>query len=114
MFFKPPFNPSLLVTDFTSKLGIFGTKPGYLFSIKGKSNEALKFFKQSLELETDTYKKSKKSYKIGLILKKKGSYGQARTYFNQALKLNPSNGNPHLAIAAMYNSSANNWQNNTQ
>ena len=75
---------------------------------ENKTNEALDYFKQSLDLETEAYQKSKKSYKIGLILKKKGSYGKARNYFNESLKLNPSNGRPHLAIAAMYNVSANN------
>ncbi|NIK91420.1 tetratricopeptide repeat protein [Mangrovimonas sp. CR14] len=73
----------------------------------GKTNEALNYFKQSLELEKDAYKKGTKSYKIGLILKKKGQYGQARNYFREAIKLNPSNGRPYLAIAQMYASSAN-------
>ena len=74
----------------------------------GKENEAISYFNQSFDLETDTFKKSKLAYRIGLILKKKGRYGQARGYFNNALKLNPSNGRPHIAIAAMYASSANN------
>lgn len=73
----------------------------------GNENEAISYFNQSFDLETDTFKKSKLAYRIGLILKKKGRYGQARGYFNNALKLNPSNGRPHLAIAAMYASSAN-------
>lgn len=75
---------------------------------KGKDNEATKYLKESLELESDPYKKAKRANTIGLIYKKKGSYGQARTYFTQSLKLNPSNGRPHLSIAAMYKSSAKN------
>ena len=43
-----------------------------------------------------------------LKLKARGSYGQARNYFREALKLNPSNGRPYLSIAAMYAASANN------
>ncbi|WP_406682898.1 tetratricopeptide repeat protein [Seonamhaeicola sp. MEBiC1930] len=73
----------------------------------GKENEAINYFKQSYDLEEDTFKKAGLANRIGLILKKKGRYGQARTYFRNALKLNPSNGRPHLSIAAMYAASAN-------
>ncbi|WNH11263.1 hypothetical protein [Thalassobellus suaedae] len=72
-----------------------------------KETEAISYFNQSFDLETDPFKKSKLAYRIGLILKKKGRYGQAKGYFRNALKLNPSNGRPHMAIAAMYASSAN-------
>ncbi|GAA4237058.1 hypothetical protein GCM10022291_22960 [Postechiella marina] len=75
---------------------------------KGKTSEAESYLNQSFELETDTYKKGKLANRIGLILKKKHSYGKARNYFRQALKLNPSSGRPHLSIAAMYASSAKN------
>jgi tetratricopeptide (TPR) repeat protein len=73
----------------------------------GKETEAISYFQQSFDLETDSFKKSKLAYRIGLILKKKGRKGKARGYFRNALKLNPSNGRPHIAIAAMYASSAN-------
>ena len=59
-------------------------------------------------METDDFKKSKLYYKIATKLKARGSYGKARNYYRQALKLNPSNGRPYLAIASMYASSANN------
>ncbi|TXE07280.1 tetratricopeptide repeat protein [Seonamhaeicola algicola] len=74
----------------------------------GKENEAIGYFTESYDLESDTFKKAKLANRIGLILKKKGRYGQARTYFRNALALNPSNGRPHLSIAAMYAASANN------
>ncbi|MBU3821043.1 hypothetical protein KO566_03140 [Flavobacteriaceae bacterium XHP0103] len=73
----------------------------------GKENEALDYFTQAFELQTDTYKKGNMAYRIGSILKNKGRYGQARDYFRQSSKLNPSNGNPYLQIASMYASSAN-------
>ncbi|APY10225.1 hypothetical protein BWZ22_02785 [Seonamhaeicola sp. S2-3] len=73
----------------------------------GKENEAIGYFKESYDLEEDTFKKANLANRIGLILKKKGRYGQARTYFRNSLKLNPSNGRPHLSIAAMYAASAN-------
>ena len=80
---------------------------GILKDKEGNSSEALKFYEQSLSLETDSFKKSKLYERIGDKLKRAGSYGKARNYFSQALSLNPSNGRPHLKIAAMYNSSAN-------
>lgn len=80
---------------------------GGLLLKQGKENEAISYFQQSFDLEKDAYKKSKLSNRIGLILKKKGRYGQARGYFRDALRLNPSNGRPHLSIAGMYASSAN-------
>ncbi|GAA3609032.1 tetratricopeptide repeat protein [Flavivirga amylovorans] len=73
-----------------------------------KENEAIKYFQQSFDLETERFKKAKLANRIGLILKKKKRYGQARNYFRKALKLNPSNGRPYLSIAAMYAASANN------
>ncbi|NND26586.1 MAG: hypothetical protein HKP00_12570 [Flavobacteriaceae bacterium] len=81
---------------------------GILKDKEGNSSEALKFYEQALGLETDNFKKSKLYERIGDKLKNKGSYGKARNYYSQALNLNPSNGRPHLKIAAMYNSSANN------
>ncbi len=80
---------------------------GTILLKNGKENEAIGYFKESFDLESDSFKKSKLANRIGLILKKKGRYGQARGYFRDALKLNPSNGRPYLAIAAMYASSAN-------
>ncbi|MDO5979879.1 tetratricopeptide repeat protein [Flavivirga spongiicola] len=77
----------------------------------GKEAEAESYLKQAFNLESDTYKKGKLAYKIGLILKNKGKFSQARIYFNRALKLNPSNGAPHLSIASMYNASAKNCGN---
>jgi tetratricopeptide (TPR) repeat protein len=58
-------------------------------------------------LETDPLKKAKLYKKLAQELKAKGSYGKARQYYNEALKLNPSDGSPYLSIAAMYAKSAN-------
>ena len=81
---------------------------GLLKDKEKKSNEALKFYEQALSLETDTFKKSKLYYRIATKMKAKKAYGKARKYYRQALKLNPSNGRPYIAIAAMYAASANN------
>lgn len=74
----------------------------------GKESEAFKYLEQAYSLETNAIKKANRAVKIGITLKNKGRYAQARTYFDNSLKLNPSNGRPHLLIAAMYNASANN------
>lgn len=74
----------------------------------GKETEAESYLKQAFNLELDNYKKGELAYKIGIALKNKGKFSQARVYFNRALKLNPSNGQPHLSIASMYNTSAKN------
>ncbi len=74
----------------------------------GKDTEAESYLKQAFDLESDSYRKGILAYKIGLTLKNKGKYSQARTYFHKALKLNPSSGKPHLSIASMYNDSAKN------
>lgn len=81
---------------------------GILKDKEGKSNEAIEFYKQAISLETDNFKQAKLNNRIGLKLKVKGSYGEARNFFRQALRLNPSDKSPHLSIASMYASSANN------
>lgn len=66
-----------------------------------------RYLTESLNLQTDPFKKSKLVKKIALGLKKKGSFGKARQYFQEALSLNPSDKTPHIYIASMYASSAN-------
>jgi hypothetical protein len=80
---------------------------GLLKDKENKSNEAIKFYEQAISLETDNFKKSKLYYRIATKMKAKRAYGKARNYYRQALSLNPSNGRPYIAIAAMYAASAN-------
>ena len=80
---------------------------GILKDKAGKSSEALNYYNQAVDLESDDFEKSKILYKIATNLKKKGRFGQARTYYMKALKTNQSMGRAHLAIAAMYAKSAN-------
>jgi tetratricopeptide (TPR) repeat protein len=72
-----------------------------------KEKEAESYLKQAYDLESDPYKKGKLAERIASSLKSKGQYGQARGYYRESLKYNPSNGRPYLAIAAMYAASAN-------
>ncbi|MDH7913448.1 hypothetical protein [Winogradskyella sp. SYSU M77433] len=75
---------------------------------KGKNEEAYKYLEEGYRLETDTYKKSNLAIRIGVIFKSKGQYTKARNFLQDAVKLNPSNGRPHLIIADMYSDSAKN------
>lgn len=75
---------------------------------KGKDKEALEYLEKAGKLETRPYKKANIMFRIGAILKEKGQYSQARNFLSEALKLNPSNGKPHLYISEMYKESAKN------
>lgn len=81
---------------------------GILKDKEGDTKGAITFYEQAIGLETDNFKKSRLYERIADKLRKSGSYGKARNYYNEALKLNPSNGRPHLRIASMYKSSAKN------
>lgn len=78
-----------------------------VLSKQGKDKEAESYLKQAFDMETDPYKKGKMAERIGQSLKSKRQYSQARSYYREATKLNPSNGRPYLAIAEMYANSAN-------
>ena len=83
----------------------------YLGTIKDKqgiSSEALVFYNQAIELETDSYEKAKILFRIATNFRKNGLYSRARSYYMQALGFNPSMGRSYLAIAQMYASSAKN------
>jgi len=80
---------------------------GFLNDKKGNSNEALKYYEESIKLETDRYKKAKILYKIALKFKAKGSKSKSRNYALKALRFQPSLGKAYLTIANLYASSAN-------
>lgn len=80
---------------------------GLLKEKTGNDAEALTYYNQAVDLQSDDYEKGKILYRIASGFKKKGSYGQARTYYQKAIAASPSMGKAHLAIAQMYASSAN-------
>ncbi len=86
----------------------------YLGTIKdkqGNSTEALVFYNQAIELETDTYEKAKILFRIATNFRKNGLFSKARSYYMQALSFNPSMGRSYLAIAQMYAYTAKNCGN---
>ena len=81
---------------------------GLLNDKKGAIDEALKYYNESIELETDNIKKARILYKIATKFKNSGQFSKARTYARNALDFQPSMGRAHLLISNMYASSANN------
>jgi len=80
---------------------------GLLNDKKGKSTEALKYYEESIVLETDNYKKAKILFKIATKFKNAGRKSSARTYAQKALNFQPSMGRAYLLISSLYASSAN-------
>ena len=80
---------------------------GLLKDKTGESGEALKYYKESIVLETDKYKKAKILLKISNRFKKVGRKVSARTYALRALSNQPSLGRAYLLIASLYADSAN-------
>jgi tetratricopeptide (TPR) repeat protein len=81
---------------------------GLLKDKEGNSTEAINYYNQAIDLESDSFEKAKILKKIASKLRKSGSYGNARNYYMRALDANPSDVRPYLSIAQMYASSANN------
>lgn len=80
---------------------------GILAEQKKDMNKALEYFNQSADLNEDNFKKAEIYYKLATVLRKRGSFGNARSYANKALTFNPSMGKAYLLIAQMYGNSAN-------
>ncbi|MEZ4859573.1 MAG: hypothetical protein R2781_12295, partial [Flavobacteriaceae bacterium] len=65
---------------------------GRLAEKEGKGSEALKYYNQAVDLETNASDKAKYLYTIAEDFRKKGSYGSARTYYLRAVEQRPSFG----------------------
>ena len=85
---------------------------GRLADRNGDASTALEYYNQAAELETNPSDKAKVYYSIAENMRKKGSYGQARSYYNKALAEKPSMGVCYLKIAQMYAKSSNSCGNN--
>lgn len=80
---------------------------GRLAEKEGKGSEAIKFYNQAVELETNPSDKAKYLYTIAEDFRKKGSYSSARSYYLKAVEQKPSFGVCYLKIAQMYAQSSN-------
>ena len=81
---------------------------GIIKDKEGKSAEALAYYNQAIDLESDGYEKAKILFRIATKFKKDGLFSRARSYYVKALRFNPSMGKCYLAIADMYDKSAKN------
>ncbi len=81
---------------------------GIIKDKEGKSAEALAYYNQAIDLESDGYEKAKILFRIATKFKKDGLFSRARSYYVKALRFNPSMGKCYLAIADMYSKSAKN------
>ena len=80
---------------------------GLLNDKRGNSTDALKYYEESITLETDNYKKAKILLKIANKFKASGRKTSARSYARKALNFQPSLGRAYLLIANLYADSAN-------
>ena len=80
---------------------------GILNDKQGNSEDALKYYQESVSLQTDNYKKANILYKIAVKFKNAGRRVSARNYAEQALSYQPSLGRAYLLISNMYADSAN-------
>ena len=80
---------------------------GILNDKQGNSEDALKYYQESVSLQTDNYKKANILYKIAVKFKNAGRRASARNYAEEALSYQPSLGRAYLLIANMYADSAN-------
>ncbi|NND63397.1 MAG: tetratricopeptide repeat protein [Flavobacteriaceae bacterium] len=80
---------------------------GRLAEKDGKASEALNYYNQAVDLESDPSQKVKYYRSIAENFRKKGSYGQARTYYRKLLEIKPNDGNSYLKLAQMYAKSSN-------
>ena len=81
---------------------------GLLNDKNGDTQLAIKYYNESISLESDKLKKAKTLYKIALKFKKSRQYSKSRNYAMKALEFQTSLGSAYLLIANLYASSANN------
>lgn len=81
---------------------------GKLAEKDGKPSEALRYFNESAELETNPKDKVKVYYSLAENFRKAGKLSDARSYYNKMLEVKPNAGIAYLKIANMYAKSANN------
>ena len=80
---------------------------GILNDKRGNSEEAIKYYQESVTLESDNYKKANILYRIAVKQKNSGRKTSSRNYAERALSFQPSLGKAYLLIASLYASSAN-------
>ena len=67
-----------------------------------KLEDAARYYKQALELETEDVRKAKFYLELGDVIRRLGNYSQARTYALNSIELDATNGYPYLLIGNIY------------
>ncbi|HET8736777.1 MAG TPA: hypothetical protein VFM69_09260 [Pricia sp.] len=111
MFSKECTDDPLFRKLFEAQLALEPSAQAYMYGglLKQKAGDnqgALEDFNKAVELEKSPDKKSNILYKIATIVRKT-SKSKARSYAQQAIKADASNGKAYLLIATLYASSAN-------
>lgn len=73
---------------------------------KGDMDQAIKYFEEAINLETEAASKSDYYYTIATLFFNEKNYQKARQYALKAIETNPNNGSPYILIGNMYASSA--------
>lgn len=63
---------------------------------------AIAYFKQAIELSTETKNKAEYNFKIAQIYNKLNNDSQVRTYCKKSLALDPNQSNPHVLLGVIY------------
>lgn len=79
----------------------------YMAFKKGDVDGAVKYFDESINLETDNVKKAEKAYAAAAALAFVKKLSQARAYCQKAISFNENYGEPYILIANLYASSPN-------
>ncbi len=79
----------------------------YMAFKKGDIDGAVKFFDESIDLETDNIKKAEKAYMAAAVLTSAKKLSQARSYCQKAISYNENYGAPYIMIAQLYATSPN-------
>ena len=74
---------------------------------KGDIDGAVKFFDESINLETDNVKKAEKAYAAAAVLASAKKLSQSRAYAQKAISYNDNYGAPYILIANLYATSPN-------
>lgn len=72
----------------------------YMYYKKNDFDNAVKFFDEALNMETDSKKKAEMAYATAAALWQAKKLSQARTYAQKAINFNESYGEPYILLAA--------------
>lgn len=75
---------------------------GYMAFKKGDIDGAVKFFEESLNMESDNSKKAEKAYQVAAVLVHAKKLSQAKSFCLKAINFKENYGAPYILIATMY------------